>query len=218
MSQHSIIGLFLVMMLLLSSGGSATTDLNRQDSGFEGAEEDEQICIWEDEDGVVHYRCEEDKDDELWFDCRTEEVWSEEKKEWCSISMRGDEPCYIEDDFERNDVEVSVRNDTYCEPDYFPREPTYSPPQIIIIFIIIEENNFSIFDIEQILDLWGHDGEFINSSLLHPCNCSTDSCDCNGNNSTTNYTCDDDPLTDDCYEEEPETHPCNLPNATNCED
>ena len=40
-------------------------------------EEDEQICVWEDKDGVVRYGCEDDKSDQVWFDCRTEEVWSD---------------------------------------------------------------------------------------------------------------------------------------------
>ena len=30
---------------------------------------------------------EEDRDDEEWYDCRTEEVWSEEKQEWCDDFM-----------------------------------------------------------------------------------------------------------------------------------
>ncbi len=34
----------------------------------------------------------EDQDDEEWYDCRTEEVWSEEKQEWCDEnSEKGDE-------------------------------------------------------------------------------------------------------------------------------
>ena len=51
-------------------------------------EEDVEICIWEDEDGVVRYGCEEDKGDDVWFDCRTEEVWSDEKQEWCDLEQK----------------------------------------------------------------------------------------------------------------------------------
>lgn len=51
-------------------------------------EEDEHICIWEDKDGVVRYGCENDKSDEEWFDCRTEEVWSDEKQEWCDLDRK----------------------------------------------------------------------------------------------------------------------------------
>ena len=51
-------------------------------------EEDADICIWEDEDGVIRYGCEEDKGDDVWFDCRTEEVWSDEKQEWCDLEQK----------------------------------------------------------------------------------------------------------------------------------
>ena len=47
-------------------------------------ESEERICIWE-EDGVVHYDCPDE--DEVRFDCRTDEVWSEEKEEWCHARM-----------------------------------------------------------------------------------------------------------------------------------
>ena len=47
-------------------------------------ESDERICLWE-EDGVVHYDCPDE--DEVRFDCRTNEVWSEEKEEWCHARM-----------------------------------------------------------------------------------------------------------------------------------
>ena len=47
-------------------------------------ESEERICLWE-EDGVVHYDCPDE--DEVRFDCRTKEVWSEEKEEWCHARM-----------------------------------------------------------------------------------------------------------------------------------
>ena len=47
-------------------------------------ESEERICLWE-EDGVVYYDCPDE--DEVRFDCRTEEVWSEEKEEWCHARM-----------------------------------------------------------------------------------------------------------------------------------
>ena len=57
-------------------------------SNDENSQEDEQICIREDEEGVVHYGCEDDKNDELRFDCRTEEIWSDEKQEWCDLERK----------------------------------------------------------------------------------------------------------------------------------
>ena len=83
--------------------GNNDTDSSNEDSSQEECEEEggtwyeernvchheeEQICIWEDEDGIVHYRCDEDKQDELWFDCRTEEIWSDEKQEWCNLERK----------------------------------------------------------------------------------------------------------------------------------
>jgi len=50
-------------------------------------EEDERLCIWEDEDGVVHYGCEDDNR-EVRFDCRTEEIWSDEKQKWCDLDRK----------------------------------------------------------------------------------------------------------------------------------
>ena len=38
--------------------------------------EDRQVCY------------EEDKGDDVWFDCRTEEVWSDEKHEWCDLEQK----------------------------------------------------------------------------------------------------------------------------------
>ena len=51
------------------------------------SEGDMEICLWEDEDGVVHYECKDDQEDDEWYDCRTKELWSEEKQAWCDDFM-----------------------------------------------------------------------------------------------------------------------------------
>ena len=48
-------------------------------------ESEERICLWEDEEGVVRYDCLDEE--EVRFDCRTKELWSEEKQEWCDARM-----------------------------------------------------------------------------------------------------------------------------------
>jgi len=212
MAEKAIIGIFIMVIMLLSMGGAPTDDLDRQDS-VEGGISDEDFNRGDpaaDEGGAQGNFNEEQ------YDCRTEEVWSEEKQEWCDSHIGGESSCYSEDWLFGD--EISFREDTYCEPDYYGRESIYADPQIIIIFIIVDGDNFSVFNIEEILDLWRPNADFINLSTPYPCNCMVGSCGCNTSNYTTEYTCDDDPLTDDCYEEETEIHPCNLPNAANCED
>ena len=189
MAEKAIIGIFIMAVLLLSMGGTPTDDLDRQDIERGGINDGD----FNRRNSSTHEGSAQGNFNEEQYDCRTEEMWSVEKQAWCDshIGRRGS--CYYEDWLFCD--AIPSRKDTYCEPDYYEREPIYSSPQIIIIFIIVDGDNFSVFNIEEILDLWGHTSNHI-----------------------IEYTCDDDPLTDDCYEEEPEIHPCNLPITTNCED
>ena len=57
--------------------------------------EERQVCYSEDE------RDDREDEEETRFDCRTEEVWSEEKKEWCDALMVKDEGWYEWDGVDR---------------------------------------------------------------------------------------------------------------------
>jgi hypothetical protein len=188
MSEKAVLSMFIVMLLLMASGGDSVNNLEDYNSQGENDRNEEggsplsdnrdyplrdgevSICYTL-EPGTPEYR---EACGEEWYDCRTEEVWSDEKREWC---------------------------DGYEWPIYPPIEPPQTS-SIILVFIIIDEDNFSFIHVEEVLAQYTNNPSLINNIYNPPLN----------------YTCDDDPFTDDCFEEESEIHACNLPNATNCED
>lgn len=47
--------------------------------------DDRQVCYYEDE------RADSEEDSEDWYDCRTEEIWSDDKQEWCDAFLDKDD-------------------------------------------------------------------------------------------------------------------------------
>ncbi len=199
MAERAIIGIFIMAVLLLSIGGSPTDDLDRQDNERGGINDED-------------------------FNGRNNGNLNKNI---------GDRDNLDRDNLDRDNRDRDNRDRDNRDRDNRDRDNRdrdnregreYNPNGILnfncdIWVTYSQQENTSNIHIEMICP-----SSLVELPIEYPhyviCEGLFEDIDwdCDVNNSTTNYTCDDDPLTDDCYEEEPEIHPCNLPNAANCED
>ena len=239
MAEKAIIGIFIMAVLLLSIGGSPTGDLDRQDNERGGINDED----FNDRNNGDLDKNKGDKDnldrDNRDRDNRDRDNRDRDNRDRDNRDIDNrdrdnrDRDNRDRDNRDRDNRDIDNRDRDNRDRDNRDRDNRdrdnregreYNPNGIrnfncdIWVTYSQQENTINIY-IEMICP-----SSLVEIPIEHPhyviCEGLFEDIDwdCDVNNSTTNYTCDDDPLTDDCYEEEPEIHPCNLPNAANCED